>query len=86
MYSKSFIEQAIREAVYKVTGIKDLEKDRSLIDRDMNIMPANFLYIFEILEEELRLPVCQIFIGNSYEVMCVENLTNAIYSLQEAET
>lgn len=83
MITKEQIEKSIRDAILKVTGKKDLGSLDSLIDKDMGIMPVDFLYIFDILEKELNLPVCKIFENNGYDVMCVNNLTDAIYSLQE---
>lgn len=83
MYSKRDIEKAILEAVKAVAGIEFLEKSANLVDRDMNIIPANFLYVFDMLEEKFRLPVYNIFIDSTYEVMTVENLTEALFELQK---
>ena len=83
MITKEYIEKTIRDAVCEVTDKKDFSSSDSLIDKDMGIMPVDFLYIFDILEKELNLPVCKIFENNGYDVMCVNNLTDAIYSLQE---
>ena len=83
MLTKEQIEKSIRDAVCEVTGKKDFGSLDSLIDKDSGIMPVNFLYIFDILEKELNLPVCKVFENNGYDVMCVKNLTDAIYSLQE---
>lgn len=81
MYTADEIRQVVEIAVKEVTG-KPFNTDKSLIDRDSGIMPANFLYIFEILEEKLNLPVCSIFETNSYEVMTIDNLSKAIFTLQ----
>ena len=83
MLTKEQIEKTIRDAVCEVTGKKDFSSSDSLIDKDMGIMPVDFLYIFDILEKVLKLPVCKIFENNGYDVMCVKNLTDAICSLQE---
>lgn len=82
MHTKEHIIQSIRYAIYKVTGLTNIDKNRSLIDKETKIAPVNFLYIFDILENELQLPVCKIFEDNTYEVMCIENLANAIYKIQ----
>lgn len=82
MNSKEDIENIIRNAVKDVLGITSLDKSASLIDRDLAIVPVNFLYIFEILEKGLQLPVYNIFIDHTYEVMTIEKLTNALFELQ----
>jgi hypothetical protein len=82
MNLKESIEKTIREAIKNVTGITALDEDDSLLDRELNILPANFLYIFDILEEKLKLPVHDIFIDHTYEVMTVKNLTNALLVLE----
>jgi hypothetical protein len=82
MHSKEAIEKTIREAVKDVTGIAFLEKDASLIDRELDIIPANFLYIFDILEEKLQLPIHDVLINHTFEVMTVENLTDALFKLE----
>ena len=82
MYSKEYIENSIRDAVFKVTGIKELDETTNLISKELGVIPVNFLYIFDILEENLELPVSQIFADNSYEVMCIKKMTDAFYKLQ----
>ena len=44
-------------------------------------MPVNFLYIFEILKNELELPVYKIFENHTYQVMTIDNLANAFMEL-----
>lgn len=82
MHSKESIEKTIQEAVMNVTGIEVFEKDTSLIDKKLNIIPANILYIFDILEKKLQLPVHDIFINHTFEVMTVENLADALFQLE----
>ncbi len=82
MNTKEIMVNTILAAVEEVTGILDLENDTSLIDRDLAIMPACFLYIFDMLEKRLQLPVYDIFIDNTFEVMTVENLSNALLKLK----
>lgn len=80
MHSKEAIERTIRLAIKDVTGITELKINESLIDREMGIIPANFLYIFDILEKKLQLPTYDIF-NHTFEVMTVENLTNSLFEL-----
>ena len=82
MYSKSAIEKTIQNTIKDVTGIAALEKDASLIDRELDIHPAKFLYIFDILERELMIPVHEVFTTQSFDVMTIGNLTDAILELE----
>jgi hypothetical protein len=82
MNTRESIEHKIREAVGDVTGTTNLDKNVSLIDRAALIIPVCFLYIFDILEKSLELPVYDIFTNHSFEVMTVENLTDALFELE----
>ena len=75
------IEVMVREVVKDVTGVETRSPDASLIDRETGIIPADFLYIFDQLEQKLRAPVCGIFEEYTYEVMTVRNLADALYDL-----
>jgi len=76
--SKEDIKKAIREAVRAVTGIEGLEDTDSLVDRDLGIAPVNFLYIFDILEKDLQIAVCEVLETITYQVMTIESLATAI--------
>jgi len=82
MYSKEQIELSIRSAVKAVVDIEIQDNKLNLVAKEMGINPAMFLYIFEILENELQMQVCDVFIDQTSEVMTLENLTNAIFQLQ----
>jgi len=82
MASKEIIERAICDAVRDVTGLVDIEKDESLIDGGLSIEPVDFLYIFDILEKKLQLPVCDIFKNHTFEVMTINNLTDALINVK----
>ena len=75
------ISKAICNAITEVTGVVSLDKDASLISRDSGIAPASFLYIFDILEKQLQIPVHDIFKTHTFEVMTTDGLTAAIYNL-----
>jgi hypothetical protein len=64
--SKADIATTVRTAVKEVTGREILDDDTSLLGIEMNIPPTDFLYIFDILERYLKLPVHRIFINNNY--------------------
>ena len=75
------IKVIIRNAIIQVTGLDNLDGKTSLISKEMGIMPVNFLYIFEILKNELELPVYKIFENHTYQVMTIDNLANAFMEL-----
>ena len=52
MNRELLIQNAIRESVEFVTGRSNFSNDTSLLDRDLAIIPANFLYIFDMLEKK----------------------------------
>jgi len=83
MISKTEVEKAIRDTIEAVTGKSDLESDASLIDREMGIHPATFLYIFDKLEKDLQLDVCDVLRTQTFQVMTIGKLTDAIHSLQQ---
>jgi hypothetical protein len=81
MDSREDIEKAIREAVGDVTGITGLDDDANLTDTALGIAPANFLYIFDILERRLQVPAHDVLKTSGYQVMGIKNLTDALYEL-----
>lgn len=74
---------AIKDAVWKVTGITIESEEISLLDTKLDIPPADFLYIFDILEKNLELPVTEIFQDSNYIVMKVNNLSDALFKLYQ---
>ena len=78
MNSRVFIEKVICDTIRDVSGIEHLEKDASLIGRDSGISPVDFLYIFDLLEKQLQMPVSDIFINYTFEVVTVNNLAAAL--------
>lgn len=81
MHSKKDVEKIVREVVMNVTGINKLENYDSLVGKDLNINPADFLYIFDILEKQFQLPVHDIFISHTFEVMTIGNMTDVLFEL-----
>jgi len=75
------IEKVVREAITDVTGLTDISKDANLLDQEMEILPTNFLYIFDIIEEKLGLNIGGILEHQTYSVMTIENLVCAIVNL-----
>jgi len=83
MHTRDDLEKAIRKAIEEVTGITDLEDDDNLMSRKLRIQPSAFLYIFDILEKELELPVYEVFKHNTYENMTLCGLTDTLYARGE---
>lgn len=78
------METMIKETVWEVTHIKVPSAEISLLDTSLNINPADFLYIFDILEKRLSKPVADIFKTNTYSVMKVHDLAAALLALPSA--
>jgi len=55
----------------------------NLMSRDLGIIPVDFLYIFDILERALQIPVHRVFVQAKYEVMTVAHLADAFCELQK---
>ena len=81
MYTKEAIRETIRFAVKKVTGIKDIDDDMFLGDETLKIAPANFIYIFDIIEKQLELPIHKVVETHSFMVMTINNLATATFEL-----
>ena len=81
MQTTDEIKVAIRFALKEITGREDIGDDVVLIDPSVGILPVNFLYIFDLIEMELSLPVHRIFDCHTHDVMTIENLSAAILQL-----
>lgn len=76
--SVEMIRQIVRNAVMQVTGIKQLDDDKSLVGVEYGINPVDFLYIFEMIGETLERDVSYILAEASFEIMTVNHLSDAI--------
>jgi len=79
MILREEIKETIRSAVVEVTDLAILDDDTCLLDSHLRIPPVAFLYIFDIIEKQLNFPVCDFFAKNTFEVMTLKNLTEALY-------
>ena len=74
------IQAMIRDSFQETIGIKIQDREENFItlinENDRNII--DLLYVFEKLEEKLRLPVSKVLEDRSYEVLSVDGLTKAI--------
>ncbi|GFI26016.1 hypothetical protein IMSAGC012_01131 [Lachnospiraceae bacterium] len=82
-YEKSDLAALIRKTVYEVTQIKVDGGKTNLLDTATGIRPADFLYIFDLLEKELHIPAADILIGHSYRIMEVDAMSEALLELLE---
>lgn len=81
MHTKKEVMELIREVVFEVTGNKVESDEISLLDTSLNINPADFLYIFDLLEKELKVPAVDILKDHDYTVMRIDNMSEALLAL-----
>ena len=86
MHSRSNIKDEIIRAVKEVTGISYTDENANLVDREIGIVPADFVYIFDILKKSLQLPVHNVLSEYNSDVMTVNNLANALFDLLERDS
>lgn len=84
-FTQMDIENIIKDTVWEVTHIKVSSCEISLLDTSLSINPADFLYIFAILETKLNKPVVDIFKTHNYSVMKVCELAKALMNLPTTE-
>ena len=85
MRAKEDIEKVLRRVLSDFVTGDDIGMDASLLDREIGIAPVDFLYIFDALEKELSLNVHSILENNTYHVMTIRMLTDAIFNMQDSE-
>lgn len=81
MYTKKEVMELIRKVVFEVTGNKVESDEISLLDTSLNINPADFLYIFDLLEKELKVPAVDILKDHDYTVMRIDDMSEALLAL-----
>lgn len=80
-YTKQEIIELIRKVVFEVTGNEVESDDMSLLDTKSGIKPADFLYIFDLLEKGLEVPAVDILKNHDYTVMKIDHMSEALLSL-----
>ena len=78
------IESEIQKTIFDVTGLTITDTSQNLVNKMTNIMPSDFLYIFEALEQKFKVPMSNIFITHNYDVMTIKNLGIAITDLEKS--
>lgn len=81
MYSKGEVYNIVCDAVKKVAGLNEVSSDMCLLDRKYGVYPADYLYIFDIIEMKLGVSISRILESYTYEVFIINNLQNAIYDI-----
>ena len=79
--SRQDVERIIKQVVMDVTSLTGLEESTNLLDRELSIFPADFLYIFDLLERELQVDVYSILRNNTYRMMTVGVMADELYRI-----
>lgn len=79
MPDQNTIVNIITDAVLEITGIEISNPDTNLLSRDIGIIPADFLYILDIVEKRTCKNVYTLIENSHYTIMTPNNLANALY-------
>lgn len=82
-YTKQEMIDLIQKTVYEVTQVKADSPETNLLDTRLAIHPADFLYIFDLLEKELKIPVVTILINHDYTIMRIDQMSEALLAMLE---
>ena len=82
---KNEIIALIKSTVKDVTGIEVEDSNVNLLSTELDIMPADFLYIFDVLEEKLGIPTAEILKCYDYTVMQIDRLSEELGVLLKKE-
>ncbi len=80
-YTKSALVDLIKKTVYEVTNVKVEDEKMNLLDNRLNIRPADFLYIFDLLEKKLHVPAADILRDHDHTIMEVGAMGDALLKL-----
>ena len=81
MYSKEKIADIVKNAIYEVTKIRIDNDDINLLSEELKIFPADFLYVFEIIERNIEVSIGSIFVDYGYEAFEVKRFIKIICEL-----
>lgn len=79
--TKRELVHLIKGAVYEVTNVEIEDEKMNLLDNRLNIHPADFLYIFDLLEKELHIPVADILRDHDHTIMEVGAMGDALLKM-----
>lgn len=71
-----------KEVIHKITDFDVTNIDANLMGSDCPIRSYLFLYVFDEIENILKIPVCKIFENHDYTVFTIRNLAAAIDELK----
>lgn len=80
-YTEKDIINVIKETVFEVTGIQELSDGDNLLSTKLDILPADFLYIFDLLEKKLEVPAVDVLKNTDYQVMQIDYFSKALLEL-----
>lgn len=83
-YEKKEIMKLIQKTVFEVTKIHVDNEKINLLDTSLDICPADFLYVFDLLEKELNISIVEILIRYPYYVMELDHMSDALLELLES--
>lgn len=76
-YTQDEIIEMIKNTILEVTGVRIVSDTDNLLDTKYDINPAEYLYVFDVLEKKLQLPVTDIFKDSDYTIMQPDHLCKA---------
>ena len=79
--TRTMIYHLILDTVWEVCGVRIESETENLLDRKFGIYPADFLYIFDLLEKKLQVPAVDVLKDSEYTVMEAGRLSDALWKL-----
>lgn len=76
------IKEIIREVIKQVVGIDSIDENTNLLDSEIAIFPAYFIYIFDMISKKTELPVCKILEQATFRIMTIHSLAEEIENMQ----
>lgn len=80
-HTEKEVIKIIKEVVHEVTGIRTAADEENLLSTELDILPADFLYIFDLLEKKLGVPAVDVLKETDYQVMRIDYLSKALLEL-----
>ena len=84
-YTKKEIISIIQNTVREVTKVNVDSDNVTLLNLQLDIHPADFLYIFDELERRLEIPVTEVLKGYDYSIFRVDKLSDAFMEMLECK-
>ena len=81
MDREEYIKGVIKQSISIVTGKEGMDNNQNLLDSKIGVFPADYIYIFNMLEKKLGVPVFCLLEKYDHTVMTINNLAIAINEL-----